>query len=733
MAYKINPITGKMDLVGGNSNSESDSGLSSKEVQELIKENLDNPENLVTEDENGIARAIDKKVTDKSMINSVILSAQFASAAEASKRLTEVSDGFYSPVHAQTMHWLDLNGNLHLSRYSEALGISGLDRKPLCWLGGAVNENKVVVLNGVNKNNSDVGGMAYAISTDGIHWKYGVATETVERWLPIQYGDGLFIANSGNSSQEYIVGTLQGPNQDSIQWSVFSNMPSGYHSVMQYCDGVWVVCGNQGGVAYSYDIYIYDPYEGTFNLLLNVNRGDVRTNVAGITLKVWDGKLYITDNYGLDIINLETMSLMATYSISGYAWYDIIKFEDSIYLYGRRQNGFVYLVTDSGLKQMVGGFPRSTNIVEHNGYLFWLGNFGDDGTTNIAYTNYFSIETTGQTMGAKIDTTCPIQLLPYGDDILVISGTVMYNTVANSDFVYSLKANTLRSARPTINNVNRWEEVPVLPTGNDSLIMRHDNDFKTVRLEQLILNDDTLKVDSSDEYLAPVGYKCLPLDPSEPTLYCPVPLADVTTDGNTELFEDPQCLYYYGSITNKSFNPNNPTEIEVTVWREGSEVQLYYLITDTLYPDTIATTKAVMQLSKKLNIADYAYPVFLGIVGYEDQKLYELCSKKSFELQSGTHAEGLLDLEKMDLNILPNFEINESYPYYDFEILNFSGTYEDENGAIRQICEERETDGTFVSMKAEGNKLYLSYNKNDVSHTNVFFQVRFMIMPHRPV
>ena len=150
---------------------------------------------------------------------------------------------------------------------------------------------------------------------------------------------------------------------------------------------------------------------------------------------------------------------------------------------------------------MVGGFPRSTNIVEHNGYLFWLGNFGDDGTTNIAYTNYFSKETTGETMGAKIDTTCPIQLLPYGDDILVISGTAMYNTVAKSDFVYSLKANTLRSARPTINNVNRWEEIPVLPTGNDALIMRHNNDFKTVQLEQLILNDDTLKVDSSDEYL----------------------------------------------------------------------------------------------------------------------------------------------------------------------------------------------------------------------------------------
>ncbi len=732
MAYKINPITGKMDLVGGNSNSESDSGLSSEEVQELITENLDNPENLVTEDENGIARAIDKKVTDKSMINSVILSAQFASAAEASKRLTEVSDGFYSPVHAQTMHWLDLNGNLHLSRFHEALGISGLDRKPLCWLGGAVNENKVVVLNGVNKNNSDVGGMAYAISTDGIHWKYGVATETVERWLPIQYGDGLFIANSGNSSQEYIVGTLQGPNQDSIQWSVFSNMPSGYHSVMQYCDGAWFVCINQGGTATRYDIYIYDPYEGTFNLLLNVNRGDVRTNVAGITLKVWDGKLYITDNYGLDIINLETMSLMATYSISAPTWYDIIKFEDRIYLYGRRQNGFVYLVTDSGLKQMVGGFPRSTNIVEHNGYLFWLGNFGDDGTTNIAYTNYFSIETTGETMGAKIDTTCPIQLLPYGDDILVISGTAMYNTVANSDFVYSLKANTLRSARPTINNVNRWEEIPVLPTGNDALIMRHDNDFKTVQLEQLILNDDTLKVDSSDEYLAPVGYKCLPLNPSEPTLYCPVPLADVTTDGNTEVFEDPQCLYYYGYITNKSFNPNNPTEIEVTLWQNGQEIQLYYVISDNLYPNTIATSRAVMELSKKIAPADYIYPVYLGIEGWEDQKLYELCGNVYLDLEAGSHAEVLCDLENLDLSTLPNFEINEGYPYYDFQILNFSGTYTD-NGARRQICEDREEDGTFVAMKSEGNQLLLSYNKTESSYINVYFQCRFMIMPHAPV
>jgi hypothetical protein len=273
-----------------------------------------------------------------------------------------------------------------------------------------------------------------------------------------------------------------------------------------------------------------------------------------------------------------------------------------------------------------------------------------------------------------------------------------------------------------------------LASGNDALIMRKNNQLQAIeKFKQLKFEEGGLAVDSSDEYLAPVGYKCLPLNPSEPTLYCPVPLADVTTDGNTKVFEDPQCMYYYGYITNKSFNPNNPTEIEVTVWREGSEVQLYYLITDTLYPNTIATTKALMQLSKKLNVADYAYPVFLGIVGYEDQKLYELCSENYIELQAGSHAEELLDLETMDLNTLPNLEINESYPYYDFVILNFSGTYEDKNGAIRQICEERETDGTFVSMKAEGNKLYLSYNKNDVLYTKVFFQIRFMIMPHRPV
>lgn len=729
MAYKINPITGKMDLVGGNSNSESDSGLSSEEVQELITENLDNPENLVTEDENGIARAIDKKVTDKSMINSVILSAQFDSAASASDKLVEASNGFYAPVHGQTMHWVDLNSELHLSRYSEALGVSGLDKKPLCWLGGATND-KVVVLNGVNSQSTDVGGMVYAISADGIHWKYGVATNTVERWYPIQYGGGLFIANTGNSSKEYIIGRLQGPNQDSISWSVYSNMPGAYHSVMYYCDDAWLVCTNSGGTSYTYDIYIFDPDNGTFSLLTTVNRGNVQNDISKNQLKIYDGKLYVSDSFGVDIIDLQTMTVLSTFATSNREIFETIKFKDSIYLYGRIQGNSVYKITDDGLQNLVAIYPRKTNIIEHNGYLFWLGSLEND-KSNLIYTGSFSKETTKEQNGTEFDTNNPVQLLPFGDDILVISGFYRYFSAENSDFVYNVRANSLRASSPTINNVNRWEEIPILSTGNDVLLMRRDNQFKAVQLHQLKMEDETLSVDSSDEYLAPVGYKCTPLSPSNPILYCPEKLENITV-GSSEVFTDSQCMYYFGYITNKTFNPNNPTEIEVTLWQNGQEIQLYYVISDNLYPNTIATSRAVMELSKKIAPANYVYPVYLGIEGWEDQKLYELCGNVYLDLEAGSHAEVLCDLENLDLSTLPNFEIDEGYPYYDFQILNFSGTYTD-NGARRQICEDREEDGTFVAMKSEGNQLLLSYNKTESSYINVYFQCRFMIMPHRPV
>lgn len=709
-----------------NNNNGGGSGISEERVLELIDQ-----QPLVTEEENGLARAIDKQVLDKSFLNVNISDMNFNDAEAASSKLVQLSDGYYYPITGQTIQWKDREDKLHISRFYEALGITGTDQQPYVWLGGAVDENGVIVLNGIMRTNSESGPMVYAVSTDGVHWKYGVATTTVERWMPIQYGNGRWIATSGNDSAEYIVG--QYVDGDMV-WSVSSNMPNPNHSQMFYINDQWILLAKNSGVSRTYYIYTYNPdNNNSFNQITTVILEDgINNSIEQSTIRAWGDKIYVARPYSIEIFSAEFASY-SSIRTEVTSYYDTIQLNNIVYLYTRRENtNRLYRISNNDLVAIDTQIPKATNIVALDQDLLWLATEN----TNMSQFVYRLPSSSYDTKGAYVPTQNPIQLIPYGNDILVISGTLWYSgVIKTSDYVYSVKIDSQIGVpgAANLNNENRWEEIPVLPTGNNALIMRHDNDFKSVQLDQLILNGDTLKVDSSDEYITPVGYKCIPLDPSEPTLYCPVPLADVTTDGNTEVFEDPQCLYYYGYITNKSFNPNNPTEIEVTVWREGSEVKLYYLITDTLYPNTIATTKAVMQLSKKLNIADYAYPVFLGIFGYEDQKLYELCSKKSFELQSGAHAEGLLDLEKMDLNILPNFEINESYPYYDFEILNFSGTYEDGNGAIRQICEDRETDGTFVSMKAEGNKLYLSYNKNDVLYTNVFFQVRFIITPHKPV
>lgn len=577
-----------MAIWGNNNNNGGGSGISEEKVIELIEQ-----QPLVTEDENGLARSIDKQVLDKSFLNANISDMKFDDADSASSKLVQLSDGYYYPITGQTIQWKDIGDKLHISRFYEALGITGTDHQPYVWLGGAVDENGVIVLNGIMRTNSESGPMVYAVSTDGIHWKYRVATTTVERWMPIQYGNGRWIATSGNDSDEYIVG--QYVDGDMV-WSVSSNMPNTNHSQMFYINDQWILLSKSSGVSRSYQIYTYNPNNNSFNLRTSVILDyGINNSIEQSSVRAWEDKIYVARPYSIEIFD----SGFASYSsiqLDVTSYYDTIQLNNIVYLYTRRENANrLYRISNDELVAIDTQIPKATNIIAHNQDLLYL----TTENPSMSQFVYRRPSSSYDTKGAYVPTQNPIQLIPYGNDILVISGTLWYSgVIQTSDYVYSVR-NDVHIGLPgaaNLNNENRWEEIPVLPTGNNTLIMRYNNDFKAVQLEQLILNGDTLKLESSDEYITPVGYKCIPLNPSSPTLYCPESL-DMIVIGTSQVYTDTQCTERYGTVINKMFNPNNLTEIEV---RSTDNNILYYNISNNIYPDTVATSKAVMKLGEAI-------------------------------------------------------------------------------------------------------------------------------------
>lgn len=586
--------------IWGNNNNGGGSGISEERVIELIEQ-----QPLVTEEENGLARAIDKQVLDKSFLNVNISDMNFNDAEAASSKLVQLSDGYYYPITGQTIHWRDLNDKLHISRFYEALGITGIDQQQYVWLGGAVDENGVIVLNGIMRTNSESGPMVYAVSTDGIHWRYGVATTTVERWMPIQYGNGRWIATSGNDSSEYIVG--QYVDGDMV-WSVSSNMPNANHSQMFYINDQWILLAKNSGVSLSYYIYTYNPDNNSFNQITSVILEDgINNSIEQSSIRAWGNNIYVARPYSIEIFTAGFASY-SSIQLDVTSYYDTIQINNIVYLYTRRERANrLYRISNNQLVAIDTQIPKGTNIIAHNQDLLWL----TTENTNMSQFVVRDPNNTSDIRGSYVPTDNPILLIPYGNDILVISGTLWYSgVIKTSDYVYSVK-NDSQIGVPgaaNLNNENRWEEIPVLPTGNNALIMRNDNDFKPVQLEQLILDGDTLKVDSSDEYITPAGYKCIPLNPSSPTLYCPESL-DLITIGTSQVYTDPQCTDLYGIVTNKTFNPNNPTEIEV---RATDNNILYYNISNNIYPDTIATSIAVMKLSEEMGDVNTILETIIG-------------------------------------------------------------------------------------------------------------------------
>ena len=83
------------------------------------------------------------------------------------------------------------------------------------------------------------------------------------------------------------------------------------------------------------------------------------------------------------------------------------------------------------------------------------------------------------------------------------------------------------------------------------------------------------------------------LQNSNGVCWCMVDVADMVNN-TTKVYSDEECTTEIGVVTNHSYNPNNPLDVEVNI---GGTTEVY-VIDQTKIPQSLSTTAAVIQLNQ---------------------------------------------------------------------------------------------------------------------------------------
>lgn len=138
-----------------------------------------------------------------------------------------------------------------------------------------------------------------------------------------------------------------------------------------------------------------------------------------------------------------------------------------------------------------------------------------------------------------------------------------------------------------------WEEIPVLDDKADGLLCAINGEFNECEVENPYLKyaNGNLSVNHSDRFTEYANYRLIEATTADDAnvLWC-VPDLSAIVDNSTYVYDDEECTHTVGIITNHSYNPNNPNDVEVQI--DGA---LYtYVFQTSKMPVSLATTKALI-------------------------------------------------------------------------------------------------------------------------------------------
>lgn len=526
--------------------------------------------NLVTESENGIARMLDKKLLDKSFLNSVAVGEgeTYADADAASAALIQESGGFYYPITGSTMHWINQSNKLILSRFYREVGISGSSNAPYRWIGAAYQDG-VFVLSAQSNNNTGVGSLVIAKSLTGKSWTVSTVNNTTESWRAVMVGGGHFVVMTGNQSQEYMY------SSDGEAWTQGASLSSQYWVGLKYMNGKWTAIGkNISAASATYYMATFgngiaqNPTESTITL-------SERRNVNDFCFLA--DKYYLVCTGGCVILNTDLTSAFVPLSGS--------------YRYANIVNGNVVLSGPTAVAVLSDGetfveynlpFTASTQIV-YSGEKYMMGSASD----NAMWQTADFVTWVKKMMPSGVDNSWNC-IINAGDDVLLLSGPQnIYTDGSRSDTAYLISPSNMY-----VKNLGTWVDMPVLDSAFNGLLSVKNRDFQVLSLsDYLNLTNNILSTVHFDRYTAYANYPATSLGPTaaNQTVFIPCALSSIV-DGTTAAYSDEACTTSVGTITAHGYNPNNPDEIAISI----GGTSCVYLFVNSKYPCGLASMKALI-------------------------------------------------------------------------------------------------------------------------------------------
>lgn len=547
---------------------------------------------VVTEERDGLETSLDKRLADHSYNNIMILEQTFETPEEASAFLCS-KDPQYYPVAGQMMQYSDRNGNLHLVRFNGSYIIDRTGRKS-SW-GDIVfdkRNNCYLLFEKVTASS-----LRFARCYNSPYWTINNHSASYKYWRFIGTNNIGSIVMTGNDSNVMAL-TIDGGN-------TFTEMPtmrSGYHwSIKEarkylqpyetFIDVVTKSYSFSSNTTSWIDQYIFDA-NGNFLGQQNLQTiPSTRTMAGGIRIaKLCDAEFVRNDN-------------------GSYSFYVIFQdLQNNRYLTDlenrvlRVDGGYKVTYTDNGELLVYpneadrAGAMNSYRISTDFEILETYPN-----CHSLVYTDKGIVEIRHDSIkvdGVDVEIPVPLgnMMLTSGawngkNNVMVITGTHEdIDNKGNYGFLIDLDKKRI------INN-EKWEEIPVIPDGIEGLISVKGNKIYEAKFgDKLRYENGSLNVDYSDKCEEYKNFRMTAYGNKEHFELWSISARQYLLEGQL-VYSDESCTEVAGTIT-RIGSLNNPNDVYVRL--SGATQDELYLFHESKVPNTIATTKALMELKDKL-------------------------------------------------------------------------------------------------------------------------------------
>ena len=549
-------------------------------------DNYDLSINLVTEEKDGLARAFDKKIHDHSFANTAYMGSA-TKAADAIETHVLSEDSQYNPEYGQILGWQDENGKLRLSRMAVPSWGLPIDS---WWIDGcydSVHGTLCIATSGDPSDNGYDGDFCIAVRRFDTGWKV-VRVVNHEKWNSVCYGNGLIVITTGNSSSEFMWSSDGG-----YTWTSSSSLGSGHWKRARYneTNGYFYFIASER-IIRTQDLQNFSTYF----------TAPAGAEICDITWTDDNDPCYLYYMSGESYFRINSQVIWHTSNFraekciykNGYlvTWYDGAVFIDrdhpndntrfqTVWYTMQTGGGFEgveVFATSGGVDvfiastAMYSNYQRAVRKVQVVGDSV-VGNntatFGDEDSA----THLLTCDYEGETCFYLFGGTSFMPLTPYGAEKSQWGNLIKYD---------------LSELPP-----QAWEEIPVLDDKADGLLCAINGEFNECEVENPYLKyaNGNLSVNHSDRFTEYANYRLIEATTADDAnvLWC-VPDLSAIVDNSTYVYDDEECNHTVGIITNHSYNPNNPNDVEVQI--DGA---LYtYVFQTSKMPVSLATTKALI-------------------------------------------------------------------------------------------------------------------------------------------